>query len=146
MKNKLNIMVVNDSEEVLNLFYEILHDEEGHNVTLFSYRVRDLEDVRRINPDLLIIDQVYGAEENGWKLIQKVRMSRDLATLPIIFCTTDLRRAQELEGHMSAMNILTVIKPFVINDLVHAVDEICNGHINLDSVIDHEPTKSDSAH
>src|SRR5687768_10276628 len=114
MEPKLSIMVINDSEEVLNLFYGILHDEEGHAVKLCSYRIRDLDDVRRVEPDLLIVDQVYGNESAGWELMQKVRMSRDLANLPIIFCTTDLRRAQELEGHLAAMAIITVIKPFTI--------------------------------
>jgi len=123
MKQTLKIMIINDSEEVLNLFYEILHEEEGHEVVLCSYRVRDLDELRLIAPDLLIVDQVYGNESAGWKLIQKIRMSRDIASLPIVFCSTDLRRVQELEGHLAAMNIVSVIKPFDVDTLINAVNE-----------------------
>ena len=91
---KLKIMVINDSEEVLALFQDILQNEEGHEVVLCSYRIRDLDEIRAQGPDLLILDQVYGNESAGWKLMQKVRMTRDLAQLPMVFCTTDLRRAQ----------------------------------------------------
>ncbi len=123
MKKPLKIMVINDSEEVLELFYDILHEEEGHEVVLCSYRVRDLDEIRAVAPDMLIVDQVYGNESAGWKLIQKIRMSRDLAALPVVFCSTDLRRVQELEGHLAAMNILTVIKPFDVDTLVSAVSQ-----------------------
>jgi DNA-binding response OmpR family regulator len=116
-------MIINDSEEVLNLFYDILHEEEGHEVILCSYRVRDLDEIRTVAPDMLIVDQVYGNESAGWKLIQKIRMSRDMAALPIVFCSTDLRRVQELEGHLAAMNILTVIKPFDVDTLISAVSQ-----------------------
>ncbi len=115
-------MVINDSQEVLDLFYDILHNEEGHNVTLCSYRIRDLDEIRSIQPNLLIVDQVYGNEDAGWKLIQKVRMSIDLMHLPIVFCTTDLRRVQELEGHLASMNIITVIKPFTVDTLLSAIN------------------------
>lgn len=117
----LRILVINDSQEVLDLFYDILHNEEGHDVIICSYQVRDLDEIRSRQPDLLIVDQVYGSEDAGWKLIQKIRMSRDLANLPVIFCTTDLRRVQELEGHLAALNILTVIKPFLVETLLGTV-------------------------
>jgi CheY-like chemotaxis protein len=120
---KLKIMVINDSEEVLALFQDILQNEEGHEVVLCSYRIRDLDEIRSQNPDLLILDQVYGNESAGWKLMQKVRMTRDLAQLPMVFCTTDLRRAQELEGHLAAMSVITVIKPFTIETLISAVEQ-----------------------
>ncbi len=126
MKHPLKIMIINDSEEVLDLFYDILHEEEGHEVTLCSFRVRDLDEIRLVAPDMLIVDQVYGNESAGWKLIQKIRMSRDLAALPIVFCSTDLRRVQELEGHLAAMNILTVIKPFDVDTLISAVNQSWN--------------------
>lgn len=136
MDQKLTIMVVNDSEEVLNLFYDILHEEEGHAVKLFSYRIRDLDEVRKVNPDLLIVDQVYGKEYAGWELIQKVRMSRDISNLPIVFCTTDLRRAQELEGHLTAMKIVVVIKPFTVDALLSAIGSACQGRVHIDRSAD----------
>lgn len=119
--SSMHIFVINDAQEVLDLFYDILHNEEGHTVTLCSYRIRDLDEIRSVNPDLVIVDQVYGNEDAGWKLIQKIRMSRDMAELPIVFCTTDLRRVQELEGHLAAMKIISVIKPFLVETLLSAV-------------------------
>jgi PleD family two-component response regulator len=43
------IMVVNDTQEILELFREILTDE-GYDVVLYSYGIQDLAEVERSSP------------------------------------------------------------------------------------------------
>ncbi len=47
------ILVMNDTQEILDLFCEIL-EEEGYQVTLRSYSTQDLSSVQLIQPDLII--------------------------------------------------------------------------------------------
>ncbi len=68
-------MVVNDTDEILELFEQIL-TEEGYEVKLFSYKLKDLNSVKELKPDLLIVDQMFGNESPGWQLVQKMKMDK----------------------------------------------------------------------
>ena len=114
------IMVINDTEEILELFRDIL-EEEGYEVSLHAHKVRELHEVRAVEPELLIVDQVFGNEKSGWELIQKMKMARDLRLIPIVLCTADKRSAEELESHLTSLGVVTVLKPFEIEDLLEAV-------------------------
>ena len=114
------IMVINDTQEILELFREILTDE-GYKVDLYSYGIHDLEEVKRVNPDLIILDYLIGAEQNGWQTLQKLKMTRETAKIPILVCTAALRQVQEIEGWLTAKGIAIVPKPFDIDDLLVAV-------------------------
>ncbi len=115
------IMVINDTQEILDLFREILTDE-GYKVVLYSHAIRELEEVERVKPDLIIIDQIFGAEKLGWQLLQKLKMRRTTDMIPVIVCTAAIDAVREMEGYLQAKGVGVVLKPFNIDDLLHAVD------------------------
>jgi CheY-like chemotaxis protein len=115
-----HILVVNDAQEVLEVVKELL-EEEGYRVTIHSSAIRDLDRIREIAPDLVILDHLMGAEEYGWQMVQKMRLSREFAHMPIIVCTAALKMVEELQGHLRAKNVVIVVKPFDIDDLLRAV-------------------------
>ncbi len=119
-----HVLVVNDTPEILDLFREIL-EEEGYRVTLYSYATRDLDDIKRDLPDLIILDFIIGGEDQGWQLLQKLKMDQTTATLPVIVCTGAVRMVRELEGHLKAKNVGVVLKPFDIDDLTLEVNTAC---------------------
>jgi len=126
---KPHVLVINDTQEVLEVMRELLQDE-GYEVTLYSTAIRDLENIREIGPDLLILDHLMGDEEYGWQTIQKLRLDRDLAPLPVIVCTAAARMVEELQGHLKAKGITVVLKPFDIDDLLNAVrTALCCGQL-----------------
>ncbi len=114
------IMVINDTQEILELFRAILTDE-GYSVEVFSYGIRDIAEVKRVNPDLIILDYLIGAEQYGWQTLQKLKMTRETADIPILVCTAALQQVREIEGWLTAKGITVVPKPFDIDDLVDAV-------------------------
>ncbi len=67
---KRHILVINDTQEILDLFREIL-EEEGYRVSLYSYAFRDLDEIKQGSPDLIILDFIIGGEDYGWQLLQK---------------------------------------------------------------------------
>ena len=114
------IMVINDTEEILELF-EMILTEEGYEVNLYSYQVRELDQVKKVNPDLLIVDQMIMDESPGWQLVQKMKMDPTTANIPIVVCTAAINKIKELEGHLKEKNVQVVIKPFDIEELISAV-------------------------
>jgi len=115
-----HILVVNDTQELLDLFRDILQDE-GYRVSVYSYAVEDLAEIKRLAPDLLILDLIIGGEKNGWRLLQKLKLDRETMTIPILICTAAVETVRELEGHLRAKGVTVILKPFDIDDLLQAV-------------------------
>ncbi|MGB3329258.1 MAG: response regulator [Thermomicrobiales bacterium] len=116
-----HILVINDTQEILDLFRDILVDEEGYRVTLSSFTFQDVRDVEQLAPDLIVLDFLIGGDALGWQMLQKLRMYRPTAGIPIVVCTAALQLVREIEGHLRAKDIFVVLKPFDIDDLVEVV-------------------------
>ncbi len=114
------IMVVDDTQEILDLFEDLLTDE-GYEVVLYSFNIQDMAEVERARPDLLILDLVIGGEETGWQMLQKLRMRRSTAHIPVIVCTAAAKAVQEMEGFLKTKNVGLMLKPFDIDELLAAV-------------------------
>ncbi len=119
------IMVFNDTQEILLLFEAIL-TEEDYEVKLNSYNNLELELIKELKPDLVISDipPVSGKEKQGWQLAQMLRMTRETENIPMVLCTTDVKLAEESEGHLAAKGMTVVTKPFNIADLIKAVEAL----------------------
>lgn len=118
-----HILVVNDTEEILDLFREVL-ERLGHRVTAWSFSPDDLAKVTEIQPDLVILDLLTGPTEfQGWQLLQKLRMSRDTENIPVIVCTAATNWVREQEGWLAANGVKVVLKPFKVDHLERAVDK-----------------------
>jgi DNA-binding response OmpR family regulator len=66
----MRVLVVNDTEEILDLF-RLLLEEEGYEVVVYSFAPHDLAEVERVKPDLVILDLIFGAEKMGWQLLDR---------------------------------------------------------------------------
>jgi len=117
------ILVINDTQEILDLFRDLL-SEEGYEVILQSYTVRELDRVREAKADLIILDYIIDGEAVGWQTLQKLKMTRDLSQVPVIICTAATERVKEIEGQLREKNVKVVSKPFDIDDLLGAVSEM----------------------
>jgi CheY-like chemotaxis protein len=114
-------LVVNDTQEILELFADLL-GEMGLEVVVMSYAPRELERIREVNPDLIILDLIFGERELlGWQLLQKLRMDPRLDEVPVIVCSAAVKTLQELEGHLTEQGVIAVLKPFTVDQLEEAV-------------------------
>ena len=115
-----HVLVINDTKEILELFRELL-EEEGFRVSLSSFAVNTIDEVVEIAPDLVILDYIIGGEEHGWQMLQKMKMDRRTAEIPIIICTAARGVVQDIEGRLLAKNVGIVLKPFDIDELLDEV-------------------------
>ncbi len=114
------ILVVNDTQEILDAFQMLLEDA-GYEVVLSSYAILNINEITRIAPDLIVLDYIFGSEKLGWQMLQLVRMHRATAKIPIIVCTAATREVEDIKGYLQAENIALVPKPFNIDIFLDAV-------------------------
>ena len=116
-----HVLVVNDTEEILDLFRAILEDL-GHRMTAWSFSPDDLAKVTEIQPDLVILDLMMGPTElQGWALLQKMRMNPATDHIPVIVCSAATNWVREQEGWLAANGVKVVLKPFKVQDLERAI-------------------------
>ena len=117
-----HIMVVNDTEEILELFQQILHEEGGYVVTLTSFQPQMIEFVKELKPDLIISDHIFGAEQAGWQFVQSLKMDRETMRIPVIVCSGAIAELKGNEGYLVSKNIGVLYKPFDVDELLHLVE------------------------
>jgi CheY-like chemotaxis protein len=118
---RARVLVVNDTQEILELFEEIL-EGMGFEVVLMSYAPRELDRVREVAPDLIVLDFLMGDRELlGWQLLQKLKMDRRLDGIPVIVCTAAVKTVEEQQGYLTEQGVIVVLKPFNVDQLEDAV-------------------------
>ncbi len=115
-----HILVVNDTQDILEIFRLLLEDE-GYKVTLSSFPLQKVGEITRLNPDLIILDVVFGEEKLGWQMLQLLKMQPATASIPIIICTAAEKAVREMEGYLVSKDVIVVYKPFELHDLLNAV-------------------------
>ncbi len=136
------ILVINDTQEILDLFEELL-SEEGYEVVVYSQAIEDMTEIERIRPDLIIVDYIFGGETSGWQMVQKLRMRRATAKIPLIICTAAIREVREIEGFLRMKGIGLVAKPFDIEDLLEAVRTALHSAHSSGALVDHHPPEGE---
>ncbi len=119
----IRVMVINDDQDILALYEELLK-EEGYDVVTSKLAFEHPAAVEMLRPDLVMLDLKFGTRIEGWKMMQKLRLYRPTAKIPLILCTAAVREAREQEEHLRSEGIGIVYKPFAIDHLLLAVRQI----------------------
>jgi CheY-like chemotaxis protein len=114
------VVVVNDTQEILELFREVL-ESEGYEVVLFSYAPHEVTEIEHARPDLIILDVIFGRDTVGWQLLDKLKLHRPTANIPVVICTVAADAVRQMEGHLKAMGVGVVLKPFDIEVLLSTI-------------------------
>ena len=117
-----HILVVNDTQDILETFRLIL-ESEGYKVTLSSFPLQKSADIEQLAPNLIILDVVFGEEKIGWQMLQLLKMQPSTAAIPVIICTAAEKAVREMEGYLVSKNVLVLYKPFELDDLLTAVTQ-----------------------
>jgi len=76
----------------------------------------------QVAPDLIVLDFLMGEREMlGWQLLQKLKMDRQLDSIPIVVCTAAVRAVSEQQGYLTEQGVLVLLKPFNVDQLEEAV-------------------------
>ncbi len=116
------ILVINDTQELLEMF-RLLLEQEGYEVILSGMPILKVGEVEAIQPDLIILDIVFGDRKTGWQMLQMLKMQRSTARIPIVVCTAALHEVQEQEGYLISQNVRVIYKPFDIDALLTLIEQ-----------------------
>src|SRR3954447_6299446 len=117
-----HILVINDTQEILDLMQELLEDE-GYRVTT-AVALLDITKIKTLAPDIIVQDLLFeGTQELGWKFLTLARLDPELARIPLILCTAAVRTVKEpaMAEQLDRLGVDVVLKPFVIEDLLSAI-------------------------
>ena len=134
------ILVVNDTQEILELFRMIL-EGEGYEVILSGFPIQQIHDVEVINPDLIILDFVFGDQKVGWQMLQMLKMQHSTESIPIIVCTAALAMVREQEGYLVSQGVHVIFKPFDIDHLITSVKQLLESHEHFSAKVEEEKRK-----
>ena|SRR5579872_4659247 len=135
------ILVVNDTQEILELFRMVLEEEGGYEVILAGFPIQEIDDIEDIKPDLIILDLVFGSEKTGMQMLQMLKMKRPTSTIPVIICTAALDLVREQEGYLTSQGVHLIYKPFDIDHLMTNVKRLLESHEHVSSVVEEERKK-----
>ena len=123
-------MVINNSDNILAMFRKIL---EGNDCEVFLqlFLNSDLRDVRRIQPDLIILDYYVGREGVGWEFLQLLKMEDSTSSVPVLICTTAVKLVHDIAGYLATKQVSVLRKPFESGDLVKAVQNALQASNNF---------------
>lgn len=114
------IFVVNHTDELLELFHEILSDE-GYRVSINTYGSENLQRIQQMQPDLIILDYSVRHEDRGWHLLQTLKQGDGTAHIPVIVSTTNDHMRQEIAGYLATGDVHLLPQPFDIDDFLEIV-------------------------
>lgn len=84
-----HIFAVNGDAAFLELVRELLQDHR-YNVTTTNFVPRTLDQIKALEPDLVLIDLVVG-EQAGWDLMEDLQAELVTAGIPVVVTSTDPR-------------------------------------------------------
>src|SRR5215472_4283402 len=119
------ILVVNDTQDILDLFGRLL-EEEGYEAVLSGSPVQQVSEIERINPDLIILDFIFGGEKFGWQMLQMLKIQQSTAKIPVIVCTVAVDIVREQEGYLTSKGIRVIYKPLDIDELLDSIKQALN--------------------
>jgi CheY-like chemotaxis protein len=132
-----HILVINDTQEILDLIQELL-EEEGYLVTTSLARL-DIHKIKALAPNVIVQDLLFeGMQEEGWKFLTLVRLDPELARIPLILCTAATRTVNdpEMAAQLDRLGIRVVLKPFNIEDLLTALSEVLTAQVLIREATD----------
>ncbi len=132
-----HILIINDTQEILDLMQELLEDE-GYRVTT-SLALLDIARVKALAPDVIVQDLLFeGTQELGWKFLTLVRLDPALARIPLVLCTAAVRTVNEpdMAEQLNRQGIRVVLKPFTIDDLLTTLSEVLTAQSLINQATD----------
>ncbi len=111
-----HVLVMDDAEEIRGLLRDALEDE-GYRVSA-SPTVIDLDGVKRLAPDLILLDLVFAGEQRGLPFLRRLRGDRSVAGMSVIVRSAAVGAIRRLGPGDGGEGVGLVLKPFDLDELL----------------------------
>ena len=118
-----HIFVLDAEPTILDLVRALL-EEEHYNVTSSNYVASTHAVIAVLQPDLVILDLVWG-QQAGWDLLEALAREASTAGIAVLVTSTDRRLLAEAASDPARFGThRDLIKPFDVEELVRTVREL----------------------
>ena len=117
---KANIFVADDNKDFLELMSELLRDE-GYEVTVLHASDHAYTEIKHAAPDLVILDMTLEHPDDGWAILQLLKLDPETVRIPVIVCSAEVKLLTERKEQIEALNCFAVEKPFDLVTLLGAI-------------------------
>jgi DNA-binding response OmpR family regulator len=114
------IAIVNDDTAFLNLMHQLLTDE-GFETILHVVGSTAFEMIKEKQPDLVILDIRMSSPEEGWVVLDLMRLDPETATIPVIVCSADSTQLRDKHDQLNKHNAIGLEKPFDLGELLEVI-------------------------
>jgi len=120
------IVLIDDDDDLRSTYHELL-EPEGYTVHTLAEPFRHPADIARLQPDVIVLDLLFGGKPLGWEMLAVLRKYHKTAQVPVVLCTAAMR---ELEAYtrelgLDALAIPVVTKPFDIDTFLETIAPVC---------------------
>ncbi len=116
-----HIAVVNDDTTFLRLMEDLLRTDEGYEVSTCIVGTEGYEFIRRLQPDLVILDLIFGPAEEGWRTLDLLTLDPQTRRIPVIVCSAAIQLLHHHREHLEQFNVYVLPKPFDLDVLLDQV-------------------------
>jgi two-component system response regulator VicR len=121
-EEKKRVVCIEDEPEMIDLVKLIL-GRKGFDLTGAMGGREGLEAVRRIKPDLVLLDLMM-PDMDGWEVYQQMKADHELADIPVIVVTAKAQSIDKVLGLHIAKVDDYVTKPFGPQELLQSVERV----------------------
>jgi len=121
-EEKKKVVCIEDEPEMIDLVKLIL-GRKGFELTGAMGGREGLEAVRRIKPDLVLLDLMM-PDMDGWEVYQQMKADADMQKIPVIVVTAKAQSIDKVLGLHIAKVDDYVTKPFGPQELLQSVEKV----------------------
>lgn len=121
-EEKKKVVCIEDEPEMIDLVKLIL-GRKGFDLTGAMGGREGLEAVRRVKPDLVLLDLMM-PDMDGWEVYQQMKADSELADIPVIVVTAKAQSIDKVLGLHIAKVDDYVTKPFGPQELLQSVERV----------------------
>ena len=119
---KKKVVCVEDESEIIDLIRLIL-GRKGFDLTGATGGLEGLETIRRVKPDLVLLDLMM-PDMDGWEVYQQMKADPELKNIPVIVVTAKAQSIDKILGLHIAKVDDYVTKPFGPQELLQSVERV----------------------
>ena len=116
------VVCIEDEPEMIDLVRLIL-GRKGFNVIGANGGIEGLETVRRLRPDLVLLDLMM-PDMDGWEVYQQIKADPSLREIPVVVVTAKAQSIDKVLGLHIAKVDDYITKPVGPQELLESVEKI----------------------
>ena len=115
------LVCIEDDLELVDIL-KIILKHRGYKVTGATAGHEGLETLRRVKPDLVLLDLMM-PDMDGWEVYRQMKADADLCHIPVIIVTADGQSLNRFLGLKVTQVDDFIVKPFDVQELVQRIEK-----------------------